>query len=125
MSTGTVEGQLVSFDVQPGLVVAQVQGSRKAPYVANVQFASLSDEQWRGVQREIEATLQFSARLLGGEVPAELEDVFERAGVSRLPRRWETWARPARVPTGRFRASTSRRCCMSWPTVSTTTPGCC
>ncbi len=83
------QGQLVSFDVQPGLVVAQVQGSRTAPYVANVQFAALTDEQWSGVQREIEATLQFSARLLGGEVPAELEEVFDRAGVSLLPRRWK------------------------------------
>jgi uncharacterized Zn finger protein len=82
------QGQLASFDVQPGLVVAQVQGSRQTPYVTSVQFAALTDQQWAGVQHEIESTLQFSARLLAGEVPAELEDVFDRASVSLLPRRW-------------------------------------
>ncbi|MFV0308759.1 MAG: SWIM zinc finger family protein [Desertimonas sp.] len=82
-------GQLLSFDVQPGLVLGQVQGSRRAPYVASVQFTPLTDEQWADVQHEIESTLQFSARLLAGEVPAELEEVFDRAGVSLLPRRWD------------------------------------
>lgn len=82
------QGQLVSFDVQPGFVVAQVQGSRRAPYVVNVAFTVLDEAQWGAVQREIESTLQFAARLLAGEVPAELEAVFDRAGVPLLPRRW-------------------------------------
>lgn len=82
------QGQLVSFDLHPGLVVAQVQGSRSAPYVVSVQFTPLDDHQWARVQDEIESTLRFAARLLAGEVPAELEDVFERAGVPLLPRRW-------------------------------------
>lgn len=82
------QGQLVSFDVQPGLVVAQVQGSRRTPYVTNVTFTPLTEPQWTAVQQEIESTLQFAARLLAGEVPAELEAVFDRAGVPLLPRRW-------------------------------------
>ncbi len=82
------QGQLVSFDVQPGLVLAQVQGSRRTPYVVNVVFSPLTDEQWAGVQRAIEATLQFAARLLAGEVPPELEEVFDEAGVALLPRTW-------------------------------------
>jgi uncharacterized Zn finger protein len=82
------QGQLVSFDVQPGLVVAQVQGSRSAPYVVSVQFPALDDRQWDRVQHEIDATLQFAARLLAGEVPADPEEVFARAGVPLLPRRW-------------------------------------
>ncbi len=82
------QGQLVSFDVQPGLVVAQVQGSRSTPYLVSVQFPALDDQQWERVQHEIDATLQFAARLLAGEVPADLEDVFARAGVPLLPRGW-------------------------------------
>ncbi|MFN0090760.1 MAG: SWIM zinc finger family protein [Acidimicrobiales bacterium] len=82
------QGQLVSFDVQPGLVVAQVQGSRRTPYVTTVRLEPLTAEQWAAVQREIEATLQFAAQLLAGEVPPELEAVFEGAGVALLPRRW-------------------------------------
>ncbi len=81
-------GQLVSFEVQPGLVIAQVQGSRHTPYVANVQFSPLSEAQWSAVQRQIESSLHFAARLLAGEVPPELEAVFDDAGVPLLPRRW-------------------------------------
>jgi len=67
------QGQLLSLDVQPGLVVAQV----------------LTEPQWAEVQHEIESTLRFASRLLAGEVPAELEAVFDRAGVQLLPRRWD------------------------------------
>jgi hypothetical protein len=82
------QGQLVSFDVQPGLVAARVQGSQRAPYVTNVAFAPLTEAEWSAVQGEIESTLAFAARLLAGEVPAELEAVFDRAGVALLPQRW-------------------------------------
>jgi hypothetical protein len=82
------QGQLVSFDVEPGLVSARVQGSRNAPYAVAVRFAPLDETQWLAVQREIESSLQFAARLLAGEVPAELERVFDDAGVPLLPRRW-------------------------------------
>jgi hypothetical protein len=82
------QGQLVSFDVQPGLVTARVQGSQRTPYVTNVSFAPLTEAEWAAVQREIESTLQFAARLLAGEVPVELEAVFDRSGVALLPRRW-------------------------------------
>jgi hypothetical protein len=83
------QGQLLSFDVQPGLVIAQVQGSRRTPYVANVTFSPLTELQWAAVQRQIASTLHFAARLLAGEVPPELEAVFDEAGVPLLPRRWD------------------------------------
>jgi hypothetical protein len=83
------QGQLVSFDVQPGLVIAQVQGSRATPYVANVVFSPLTEVQWAAVQRRISATLHVPARLLAGEVPRELETVFDEAGVPLLPHRWD------------------------------------
>lgn len=83
------QGQLLSFDVRPGLVAAQVQGSRRVPYMVNVLFLPLTAPQWAAVGQEITATLQFTARLLAGEVPPELEAVFDGAGVGLLPRRWQ------------------------------------
>ncbi len=82
------QGQLVSFDVTPGFVIAEVQGSRRQPYEVQIGFSPLTESQWAAVQAEIEATLRFAARLLAGEVPAELENVFDEAGVSLFPRRW-------------------------------------
>lgn len=81
-------GQLARFDVQPGVVDALVQGSRQEPYAVQVRYATLDDAQWDAVQREIEASLHIPARLLAGEVPAELEATFADAGVSLLPRAW-------------------------------------
>lgn len=82
------QGQIVSLEVRPGVIDAAVQGSRREPYRTTVTFSMLTDGQWAQVQHAIEATLQFSARLLAGEVPPELETVFDRAGVALLPRRW-------------------------------------
>lgn len=81
-------GQLVSFDVAPGVLLAQVQGSRPAPYSVRVAFEPLDDAQWAAVQLAIEASLHIPAKLLAGEVPAELEGAFDDAGVSLLPQRW-------------------------------------
>jgi hypothetical protein len=82
------QGQLASFHVEPGVVHADVQGSRPTPYSVTVAFTPLTDAQWDDVQRAIESTLRFAARLLAGEVPAELEEVFAAAGVALLPARW-------------------------------------
>jgi uncharacterized Zn finger protein len=81
-------GQVVSFDVGPGVLLAQVQGSRQLPYVVSVSVAPPTDAQWEHVDTELAARVGFVARLLAGEVPADLEDVFEAAGVALFPRTW-------------------------------------
>jgi uncharacterized Zn finger protein len=82
------QGQLVSFDVQPGVLVAQVQGSRRTPYVVTVAAQPLSDSQWDTIEDSMRARVAFAARLLAGEVPPELETVFDTVGVGLLPARW-------------------------------------
>ncbi len=82
------QGQLVSFDVQPGVLVAQVQGSRRTPYVVTVAAQALSDAQWDLIADAMRARVAFAARLLAGEVPPELETVFDAVGVALLPARW-------------------------------------
>ena len=82
------QGQLVSFEVRPGIVLAQVQGSRRAPYVVTITVATVTDTQWAEVERTIASKLSFAAQLLAGEVPPELERVFDDVGVSLLPVRW-------------------------------------
>jgi uncharacterized Zn finger protein len=82
------QGQLVDFDVQPGHLVAQVQGSRRTPYVVTAAAPVLSDEQWGEIETVMRSRVGFAARLLSGEVPHELETVFDDAGVALLPAKW-------------------------------------
>jgi uncharacterized Zn finger protein len=82
------QGQLVDFDVQPGHLVAQVQGSRRTPYLVAAAAPALSDAQWGQITEAMQARVGFAARLLAGEVPPELETVFDDAGVALLPRKW-------------------------------------
>jgi uncharacterized Zn finger protein len=81
-------GQLRSFAVVSGELHAEVQGSRRTPYQVTVRAPATSDAQWAQVDAALASRLKFAARLLAGEVPAELEDVFATAGVPLLPKRW-------------------------------------
>ena len=81
-------GQVLSFDVQAGMLVAQVQGSRPTPYVVTVAAPSPTAEQWASVDRSLAARVGFVARLLDGEVPPDLEEVFADASVELFPASW-------------------------------------
>ena len=81
-------GQLLSFEVQAGELLAEVQGSRRTPYRVTVHAPPTSDAQWAEVDATLASRVKFAARLLAGEVPGELEDVFDSAGVPLLPKRW-------------------------------------
>jgi uncharacterized Zn finger protein len=83
-------GQVLSFDVHAGMLVAQVQGSRPTPYVVTVASESLTVEQWANVDAALGARVGFVARLLAGEVPPDLEDVFRDAAVDLFPASWST-----------------------------------
>ena len=81
-------GQVMELDVSPGTVAAQVQGSRPRPYLVTVSLAVPGDAQWSQVVGAMRAKVGFVARLLDGEVPAELEEVFAEAGVPLFPAAW-------------------------------------
>lgn len=81
-------GQVLSLDVEPGLIAAQVQGSRRTPYVVTIQTSQPSEVQWRKLDDAFRSRIGFVARLLAGELPPELEDVFADTGVQLFPTRW-------------------------------------
>ncbi len=81
-------GQIVNFEVDPGSLVAKVQGSRSRPYEVTVEARAVTDAQWAEVDAALTSSVRFAARLLAGEVPPELVEVFADAGVSLLPGRW-------------------------------------
>jgi uncharacterized Zn finger protein len=81
------QGQVLNLDeIQDGMQ-ARVQGSQRQPYRVTVRVSPLSDEQWGLVLDALAGQALFTAQLLAGEMPREIEQVFQAAGVSLFPER--------------------------------------
>ncbi|PZG02153.1 SWIM zinc finger family protein [Micromonospora deserti] len=78
-------GQVLRLDVGPGVVTAVVQGSRAQPYQVRVELSAFPPELWSRVEEELAGQAFFSARLLAGDLPAELEELFAAAGAPLFP----------------------------------------
>ncbi|MGI5214138.1 SWIM zinc finger family protein [Plantactinospora sp. CA-290183] len=78
-------GQVLSLDVAPGLVTAVVQGSRSTPYRVSIGLPPFPEPVWARLETLLATQALFSARLLAGDVPPELERVFAEAGAPLFP----------------------------------------
>jgi uncharacterized Zn finger protein len=79
-------GQVLNLDIGTGHVTAQVQGSRVKPYAVRLTVDPLTTRQWQRVEEALAARAIFRARLLAGEMPAEIEEVFADCGTPLFPR---------------------------------------
>jgi uncharacterized Zn finger protein len=79
-------GQVLGFELTTGYVTAQVQGSRPRPYRVRIQVLPLTARQWRSVEQSLAARALFRAKLLAGEMPHEIEEVFAGCGTPLFPR---------------------------------------
>jgi len=78
-------GQVLEFSLAAGKVAARVQGSRPQPNRVTLTVAPLTTAQWHAVESRLAAQALFRARLLAGEMPAEIEQVFAEAGTPLFP----------------------------------------
>ncbi len=81
-------GQIVSLTVGDGRVDAVVQGSRAQPYRCRLAPVPLRDAEWDSVIDALAARAAYAARLLAGEMPTDIEEVFAATGVPLFPRTW-------------------------------------
>lgn len=79
-------GQVLSLTVAPGMVSASVQGSRAKPYKVTIALPAFSELVWAKVEVSLAEQAIHSARLLAGEMPGDLEEVFTAAGAPLFPR---------------------------------------
>ncbi|MEV4099969.1 SWIM zinc finger family protein [Nonomuraea sp. NPDC049649] len=79
-------GQVLSIDLSPGLVSASVQGSRREPYEVTVGIEAYGEERWEVLERAIAEQAVYRAKLLAGEMPEEIEELFAALGVDLFPR---------------------------------------
>jgi len=78
-------GQVLSIEIDTGKVSAKVQGSRPKPYDVKLQVKTLSASDWQKLAKVLSRQAIFSAKLLMGEMPLDIEKVFKEAGLSLFP----------------------------------------
>ncbi len=80
-------GQVLDLEVEPGIVYARVQGSRRVPYDVRIRVKTLSARAWTRLEQALASQAMFAARLLAGEMPHEIEDAFATLNLSLFPAR--------------------------------------
>jgi uncharacterized Zn finger protein len=78
-------GQVLSMDVTAGLVSALVQGSRVQPYRVRIGLDAFGQPEWAAAERALAGSAWYSAKLLAGEMPEDIEDVFAELGLALFP----------------------------------------
>lgn len=79
------KGQVISLDVDAGRVTALVQGSRARPYRVRISLTAFGKAEWAQLERSLGEDAWYSARLLAGEMPDDIEDVFAANGLPLFP----------------------------------------
>ena len=78
-------GQVLSIDIDKGVVKADVQGSRPKPYHITIQVKSLTGKDWEKLTESLGHQALFAAKLLAGEMPKDIEKAFQEAELSLFP----------------------------------------
>ncbi|MFN6468387.1 MAG: SWIM zinc finger family protein [Nostoc sp. SerVER01] len=79
------QGNVLSIDFQGAKVLARVQGSEVEPYKVSLSLEPFSDEQWSYVIETMSQKAIFAAKLLAGEMPQNIAEVFTANGLSLFP----------------------------------------
>ncbi|MEB3295133.1 MAG: hypothetical protein VKJ24_18425 [Synechococcales bacterium] len=79
------EGNVLSLSFEGAKVQAKVQGTAPEPYEVNLRLEPFSDEQWGYIVESMAERAIFSAKLLAGEMPNNIEEVFTANGLSLFP----------------------------------------
>jgi uncharacterized Zn finger protein len=78
-------GQVLSIAIETGRVKARVQGSRPKPYDITIAVKTLSESDWAKVFDALGRQALFTAKLLAGEMPQDIEGLFKEVGLSLFP----------------------------------------
>jgi uncharacterized Zn finger protein len=75
-------GQVISLEVDAATVTARVQGSRARPYRVRIGIAAYGKTQWAQLEQALAGDAWFTAQLLAGDMPGQIEELF---GARELP----------------------------------------
>ncbi|OAB60836.1 hypothetical protein AY599_22075 [Leptolyngbya valderiana BDU 20041] len=79
------KGNVLSIDFKDQKVLSDVQGTEDEPYHISLWLDNFSNEDWEFVINTLSEQVIFSAKLLAGEMPTNIEDVFAANGLRLFP----------------------------------------
>lgn len=78
-------GQVLGIEIEVGLVTARVQGSRFEPYEVKIEVAVIPEEKWFELSKTDFNQAIIAAKLLAGDMPEDIEQVFSKHALSLFP----------------------------------------
>lgn len=79
------KGYVLDLQISPGLVQAQVQGSRATPYQVGIGIDYLDDSRWQGIVDRCSHSIANLDELAAGRFPQQLEELFTNRGEGLFP----------------------------------------
>jgi uncharacterized Zn finger protein len=79
------EGNVLSIEFKGAQAISLVQGSEVEPYQVSLSLDPFSDEDWEYIINTMSQQAIYSAQLLAGEMPENIEQVFISNGLSLFP----------------------------------------
>ncbi|HBL59972.1 MAG TPA: hypothetical protein DDZ80_16295 [Cyanobacteria bacterium UBA8803] len=79
------EGNVLSIEFKGPEVLARVQGTAPEPYQVDLSIDPFTEEDWNYVVQTMAQQAIYSAQLLAGEMPENIERVFTANGLSLFP----------------------------------------
>lgn len=80
-------GSVLRIEISAGKVYAEVQGSRAKPYRTLIELRAFQDDEWARAFKALSAQAIYAAKLLAGEMPADIEALFEHHQLPLFPQR--------------------------------------
>jgi hypothetical protein len=116
------EGNVLSIEFKGPQVLAKVQGTAPEPYQVSLSIDPFSEEDWNYVVETMAEQAIYSAHLLAGEMPHNIEQVFTANGLSLFPFTLSIFIRGAAALTPKIPVNILGQFTINWAIASVKTP---
>ena len=79
------EGQLRTLEINRGIILAKVQGTKIKPYIVTIKLDVLNDDEWQNILEYMAQNTILFSKLLIDKFPEELENIFTKFNYPLFP----------------------------------------
>ena len=81
------EGQVLTVDIEPGLITGTVQGNELRPFDVRIEIKKVMEYIWEDAETAIAENSKLAATILSGKLPENIDSIFGSPKVSLFPNR--------------------------------------